>query len=121
MTNTPAEVSPTIDPVERAVGAEDASKPGDVVGSVRDERGAVGLFTFAEFSAWTAFAAIVCALTLPLVLDGLRPHTVLFNYFHVMFGALGWKLVGPTAQHQESTDPTSPPAEQSSSAVKALP
>lgn len=28
-------------PVERAVGAEDAGKPGDVVGSVRDERGAV--------------------------------------------------------------------------------
>lgn len=29
--------------VERAVGAEDASNNGDVVGSVRDERGAVGL------------------------------------------------------------------------------
>lgn len=28
--------------VERAVGAEDASNNGDVVGSVRDERGAVG-------------------------------------------------------------------------------
>ncbi len=29
--------------VERAVGAEDASKPGDVVGSVRADRGAVGV------------------------------------------------------------------------------
>jgi len=41
MTNTEA---PSIDLPSggRAVGAEDASKPGDVVGSVRAERGAVG-------------------------------------------------------------------------------
>lgn len=73
---------------------------------------AVGLFTFAEFSAWTAFAAILAALILPLVLDGFRPHTVLLNYFHVMFGAVGWKLVGPTSAHQESANPSPPHGEQ---------
>ena len=77
----------------------------------KETSGAVGLFTFAEFSAWTAFAAILAALILPLVLDGLRPHTILFNYFHDMFGAVGWKLVGPTLAHQEIANPSPPHAE----------
>lgn len=42
MTNTPTEVSPTIDPVGAPDGAKPAQQVGDVVGSVRDERGAVG-------------------------------------------------------------------------------
>lgn len=135
--------------VERAVGAEDASNNGDVVGSVRDERGAVGVSE-----------RLIDEVGAAIVNTDLRPDLRMSDNVAIMVVSsyeddpdcpdeepdeeLHWKPwaleqekalrrrmalaailayekhMRRTAPQQERTAPTSPPAAQSSSAVKAL-